>query len=133
MIGGADRRYSEWKNDPWGTTSSTHRHRRADYAFFQHILKSMDPKKGRSAVLFPHGVLFRKDEADLRRKLVATDMVECVLGLGPSLFYNSADIGAFSPSGYSFALTFDRPGTYQYQCPFHGDMGMKGTITVVQG
>ena len=25
----------------------------------------------------------------MRRNLVATDMVECVLGLGPSLFYNS--------------------------------------------
>ena len=49
----------------------------------------------------------------------------------PALFYNSADLGPFSPSGYSFTLTFDRPGTYEYQCPFHGDMGMKGTITVL--
>ncbi len=49
----------------------------------------MTPKTGRCAVLFPHGVLFRKDEADLRHRLIATDMVECVLGLGPSLFYNS--------------------------------------------
>jgi plastocyanin len=50
----------------------------------------------------------------------------------PALFYNSADLGAFSPAGYSFSLTFDQPGTYEYQCPFHGDLGMKGTITVLE-
>lgn len=81
---------SAWESDVWGRNFlGTPPQGRADYAFFQHILKSMDPKAGRCAVLFPHGVLFRKDEADLRRRLVATDMVECVLGLGPSLFYNS--------------------------------------------
>lgn len=79
-----------WQSDPWarnflGTPSQG----RADYAFFQHILRSMAPRTGRCAILFPHGVLFRKAEAELRRNLVATDMVECVLGLGPSLFYNS--------------------------------------------
>ncbi len=79
-----------WESDPWGRNFlGTPPQGRADYAFFQHILRSMDPKTGRCAILFPHGVLFRKDEAELRRKLVETDMVECVLGLGPSLFYNS--------------------------------------------
>jgi type I restriction enzyme M protein len=79
-----------WQIDQWGRNFlGTPPQGRADYAFFQHILKSMDPKTGRCAILFPHGVLFRKDEAELRRTLVATDMVECVLGLGPSLFYNS--------------------------------------------
>lgn len=62
---------------------------RADYAFFQHIAASLDPKTGRAAVLFPHGVLFRKEEAALRESLVKSDLVECVLGLGPGLFYNS--------------------------------------------
>ena len=62
---------------------------RADYAFLQHILKSMDPETGRCAILFPHGVLFRNEEADMRSKLIETDLVECVLGLGPGLFYNS--------------------------------------------
>lgn len=81
---------SAWESDAWGRNFlGTPPQGRADYAFFQHILKSMDPKTGRCAILFPHGVLFRKDEADLRRRLIATDMVECVLGLGPSLFYNS--------------------------------------------
>lgn len=62
---------------------------RADYAFFQHIAKSLDPDTGRAAILFPHGVLFRRDEAALRETLVKSDLVECVLGLGEGLFYNS--------------------------------------------
>ncbi|MGY1632948.1 N-6 DNA methylase [Geodermatophilus sp. SYSU D01186] len=62
---------------------------RADYAFFQHIAASLDPKTGRAAILFPHGVLFRREEAALREALVKSDLVECVLGLGPGLFYNS--------------------------------------------
>jgi len=62
---------------------------RADYAFFQHILKSLDPKTGRCAILFPHGVLFRSEENALREKLVTSDFVECVIGLGANLFYNS--------------------------------------------
>ena len=62
---------------------------RADYAFFQHILKSLDMTTGRCAILFPHGVLFRDEEAELRRKLIEKDLVECVIGLGPNLFFNS--------------------------------------------
>ncbi len=34
-------------------------------------------------------MLFRDEEADIRRKLVEADIIECVLGLGPNLFYNS--------------------------------------------
>jgi hypothetical protein len=34
-------------------------------------------------------VLFRQEEADMRRKLIDADVIECVLGLGPNLFYNS--------------------------------------------
>ena len=49
----------------------------------------MKPGTGRSAILFPHGVLFRNEETAMREKLVADDVVECVLGLGPNLFYNS--------------------------------------------
>ncbi len=79
-----------WTSDPWGRNFlGTPPQGRADYAFFQHILKSLDPKTGRCAILFPHGVLFRKEEAEMRRKLIEADLVECVLGLGPNLFYNS--------------------------------------------
>lgn len=62
---------------------------RADYAFIQHILVSMNPGTGRCAILLPHGVLFRNEEKDMREKLVRSDMLECVIGLGANLFYNS--------------------------------------------
>ena len=79
-----------WEKDAWGRNFlGTPPQGRADYAFFQHILQSLDPKTGRCAILFPHGVLFRNEEAEMRRKLIEADWVECVLGLGPGLFYNS--------------------------------------------
>lgn len=62
---------------------------RADYAFFQHILASMKDDTGRCAILFPHGVLFRDEEKEMREKLVALDLVDCVIGIGKNLFYNS--------------------------------------------
>jgi type I restriction enzyme M protein len=77
-------------SDPWGRNLfGTPPQGRADYAFWQHILCSLKMKSGRCAILFPHGVLFRQEEADMRRKLIEADIVECVLGLGPNLFYNS--------------------------------------------
>ena len=44
-------------------------------------------------------------------------------------FFNS---GALMP-GKSYALTFNTPGTYSYQCLVHDENGMKATITVVAG
>ncbi|WP_031167871.1 type I restriction-modification system subunit M [Streptosporangium roseum] len=74
-----------WGRNAWGTPPQG----RADYAFFQHIAASMKPESGRCAILFPHGVLFRNEERPLREKLLASGLLECVLGLGPGLFYNS--------------------------------------------
>lgn len=62
---------------------------RADYAFLQHILASLKEDTGRCAVLLPHGVLFRNEESAMRENLVRSDRIECVIGLGPNLFYNS--------------------------------------------
>lgn len=77
-------------SDPWGRNIyGTPPQGRADYAFWQHIIQSLNPKTGRCAILFPHGVLFRNEETDMRRKLVEHDVIETVLGLGPNLFYNS--------------------------------------------
>ncbi len=80
-----------FQSDKWGRNFlGTPPQGRADYAFFQHILKSLDSKTGRCAILYPHGVLFRNEEAEMREELVKSDLVECVLGLGPNLFYNSS-------------------------------------------
>ncbi|MBK1725060.1 type I restriction-modification system subunit M [Thiocystis violacea] len=79
-----------WSSDSWGRNHlGTQPQGRADYAFFQHILTSLDPETGRCAILFPHGVLFRNEEAEMRRKLIESDRLDCVLGLGPNLFFNS--------------------------------------------
>ena len=79
-----------WQSDQWGRNFlGTPPQGRADYAFFQHIIKSMDPKTGRCAILFPHGVLFRDEEEHIRKELIEADLIECVLGLGRGLFYNS--------------------------------------------
>jgi type I restriction enzyme M protein len=80
----------EFENDPygrnlWGTPPKG----RADYAFQQHIQKSLDLNNGRSCVLWPHGVLFRDAEAEMRKKMIEEDLVECVIALGKNLFYNS--------------------------------------------
>lgn len=76
--------------DAWGRNAyGTPPQGRADYAFWQHILASLAPKSGRCAILFPHGVLFRREEEEMRRAMIEADTIECVLGLGPNLFYNS--------------------------------------------
>ena len=79
-----------FENDKYGRNFlGTPPQGRADYAFLQHILKSLKPNTGRCAILFPHGVLFRDEENDMRKKLVESDLVECVIGIGKNLFFNS--------------------------------------------
>ena len=79
-----------WMSDPYGRNIyGTPPQGCADYAFQQHILKSLDKKNGRSIVLWPHGVLFRDSEREFREKMLKDDVVEAVIGLGPNLFYNS--------------------------------------------
>jgi plastocyanin len=49
----------------------------------------------------------------------------------PVQYFNSAPIGITTPQGTAWALTFDKPGVYEYICALHHPMGMKGSITVV--
>lgn len=77
-------------NDKWGRNQyGTPPQGRADYAFIQHIVCSMNEHHGRCAILLPHGVLFRKEEAIVRTNLVLSDKIEAIVGLGPNLFYNA--------------------------------------------
>ncbi|MCI1963279.1 MAG: type I restriction-modification system subunit M [Ancrocorticia sp.] len=79
-----------FSNDPYGRNMwGTPPQGRADYAFFQHIAASLKPRTGRAAILFPHGVLFRQEEATMRQAAIESDLIEAVIGLGPGLFYNS--------------------------------------------
>ncbi|MFD7737649.1 class I SAM-dependent DNA methyltransferase [Streptomyces sp. MJM8645] len=63
----------------------------ADWAFVQHMIASMDPKKGRVGVVLPHGVLFRGgQEAAIRQRVLGDDLLEAVIGLPANLFYNTS-------------------------------------------
>ena len=79
-----------FENDKWGRNFlGTPPQGRADYAFIQHILASMDEKSGRCAILLPHGVLFGEEEKEIREQLVKKDLIEAVIGIGKGLFFNS--------------------------------------------
>lgn len=81
----------KWMKDPYGRNIwGTPPQGCADYAFIQHIYTSLDKQNGRAAILLPHGVLFRDNEAEMRRKMVEMDLVDAVVGLGANLFYNSS-------------------------------------------
>lgn len=83
----------KFMNDKWGRNFlGTPPQSKADYAFIQHIIASMDNQTGRCAILLPHGILFRKEEKEMRENLVKLDCLEAVIALGHNLFYNSAMI-----------------------------------------
>lgn len=80
-----------WINDPFGRNfaglppSSS-----GDYAWVQHMVKSMAAGSGRMAVVLPQGALFRKGvEGGIRQKLLEMDLIEAVIGLAPNLFYGT--------------------------------------------
>ena len=82
---------TKWMNDPYGRNIwGTPPQGCADYAFQQHIMKSLNTETGRCVVLWPHGVLFRDSEAEIRNKMIEGDHVDAVIGLGKNLFYNSS-------------------------------------------
>lgn len=79
-----------FQNDKYGRNFlGTPPQGRADFAFFQHILMSLDEENGRCAILFPHGILFRDEEREMREKLVQMDLIDCIIGIGKNLFFNS--------------------------------------------
>ncbi len=80
-----------WSSDPYGRNfAGMPPAKSGDYAFVQHMIKSMAPKTGRMAVVLPHGALFRMGkEGEIRRKLLGMDLLEAVIGLGPNLFYGT--------------------------------------------
>lgn len=62
----------------------------ADFAWLQHMVKSMDPITGRCAVVLPQGVLFHSGkEGNMREKLVRSDKLEAVITLASGVFYST--------------------------------------------
>jgi type I restriction enzyme M protein len=70
----------------WGSPTDSN----ADFAWLQHMVKSMDNKNGRLAVVLPQGVLFRSGkEGDIRKAMVESDKLEYVITLTGGVFYST--------------------------------------------
>ena len=80
-----------WASDPYGRNfAGMPPGKTGDYAWVQHMIKSMAPATGRMAVVLPHGALFRMGkEGSIREKILGMDLLEAVIGLGPNLFYGA--------------------------------------------
>ncbi|SDY47107.1 type I restriction enzyme M protein [Ruminococcaceae bacterium YAD3003] len=70
----------------WGCPSDSN----ADYAWLQHMIKSMNPATGRVAVVMPQGVLFHGGkEGEIRKQIIESDKIECVITLVGGVFYGA--------------------------------------------
>ena len=80
-----------WTSDPWGRNfAGMPPGKSGDYAWVQHMIKSMAAKSGRMAVVLPHGALFRMGkEGEIREQILGMDLLDAVIGLGPNLFYGT--------------------------------------------
>lgn len=82
---------TEWSSDKfgrniWGTPSDSC----GDYAWIQHMVKSMAPGNSRMAVVMPQGILFRGNEdGRIREKMIKSDLIEAIVTLGDKLFYGT--------------------------------------------
>ena len=86
----------DWGHDSWsadrynrnvyGVAPKTN----GDFAWVMHMYSSMRDETGRMAVVVPHGILFRGgSEAGIRKALVESGSLECVIGLAQNLFYGT--------------------------------------------
>jgi len=70
----------------WGCPSDSN----ADFAWLQHLVKSMNPKTGRCTVILPQGVLFHGGkEGEIRKQLIESDKLEAVITFVGGLFYGA--------------------------------------------
>ncbi len=70
----------------WGAPTDSN----GDYAWLQHMIKSMNAKNGRCAVVLPQGVLFRGGkEGEIRKQLIESDKLECIITLVGGVFYST--------------------------------------------
>ena len=84
---GADQFSSDvYGRNVWGSPTDSS----ADFAWLQHMVKSMNSKNGRCAVVLPQGVLFHGGrEGNMRKQLIESDKLECVITLVGGLFYST--------------------------------------------
>ena len=80
-----------WASDPYGRNfAGMPPGKSGDFAWVQHMIKSMAPATSRMAIVLPHGALFRMGkEGAIRKKILQMDLLDAVIGLGPNLFYGT--------------------------------------------
>ena len=80
-----------WESDPWGRAfAGIPKDKSGDFAWVQHMVKSMATGVGRMAVVLPLGALFHTGvEGKIRKHLLEMDVVETVIALGDNLFYGT--------------------------------------------
>ncbi len=80
-----------WATDPFGRNFAGVPPRKSgDFAWVEHMIKSLATPKGRMAIVLPHGALFRAGaEGQIRRRILEMDVLEAVIGLGANLFYGT--------------------------------------------
>lgn len=84
--GSAQFESDQYGRNIWGCPTDSN----ADFAWLQHMVKSMDPKNGRCAVVLPQGVLFHTGkEGAMREQLVRSDKLEAVITLASGVFYST--------------------------------------------
>jgi type I restriction enzyme M protein len=83
--------FENWAHDPFGRSfAGVPPKSYGDFAWVQHMIVSMAYPSGRMGIVLPHGALFRSGvEAKIRKQLIDSDMLDCVIGLGPNLFYGT--------------------------------------------
>lgn len=82
--------YDVYGRNIWGCPPDTN----ADFAWVQHIVKSMEKKKGRAAFIIAQGVLFHGNkEGEMRKALIESDILEAVITLAGGVFY-ATDVSA---------------------------------------
>lgn len=58
--------------------------------FEKHMLISMSANNGCAGVVLPTGVLFRGGtEKTIKKHIIDSDLLDCIIGLGPNLFYGT--------------------------------------------
>ncbi|MFZ7138022.1 MAG: N-6 DNA methylase [archaeon] len=114
--------HENWANDPFdrnfaGVPPKSY----GDFAWIEHMVVSMASSNGRLGIVVPQGALFRSGvEMKIRKRLMDSDLLDCVIGLGPNLFYGtgiSASILIFrarkDPTKKNKTLFIDASELYQ--------------------
>jgi type I restriction enzyme M protein len=89
--------YKSWNNGVDGTGDPRFQgfnalppDKNGDYGWLMHFIYSLKPKKGKGAIILPHGVLFRGNkEAVIRKAIISKRLIKGIIGLPANLFFGT--------------------------------------------